>query len=863
MDININDHLPQHKYIRLFNNEEEYNQAIENRELEECNYSVVNKGNLVERLEYQPSTRTTNNDNLKLMNYFSQDDVRLWAGLKIIWGYFGWEEKDFELNGETLKGGQFYKVKPMTVVKTVPDLYQYQHLNNFLLNIDTVTEYEEQDFSTIKSASWLINVPYSTNIIFIPRCYTDLDNLINLEGILINFVSYNTKVEFESDIIFLNNITSINKSIINYNNHNINNKCFINCPKISLSSVTKLYASLLKHECVYLTHHNNSTIEEPIIINKYQSLINLNSIEEVYAIYSINNNLNQYINININEQFHEYLTKDNIQYTRLIYLCKFINANISFNELKEFNIYEPNNNAIFILFDGINKTTSNVLLKNIYIPDLHSKTSSLNQTIYSNKFSLSNTSITIDNVIIIGNDIYINFNNSNIKINYLKIIEKKIKTFDWDISDCLLDIKYFTFRQINHTFNFENCTFDSNDENKIHTFAVSNLSTDIDISFTNCILKENNSILLTEDNTDNVEEDYKLIFLTARFTKSYFSFDKTSSIYKNEMNAIYLFYQSTNSNYIIDEFFYSNRLLNLNFVGVYKKINFNFSKLDNGILTIKSRTNIDINNDDNENLNIIIHNNINNITEEVEDGKIITYLDLNALKYNIFYSNTNNKSSIGVKGSFNIYSDNIKIDSNDTTNMNLIISQYKNINDKGNVTLKCNQVYVDGNPTRQIYIKHIDESANNYYYNFNITLKDYNNITPNDIKFTKDSISRFVKINTINYEDYDYFDISHIVLVTNNNEYITFNINKCKHLKLKHGVFNLNYNDLTDIEDEYLKATCLGNIDFETLYPDEQQPKNYNILTLHRVLYNKFTNTEKEQLLTCWKTINIRENETE
>ena len=108
MNINVNNFTPKHKYIRFYETSAAYQEDVDNHVIEECAYSLVNKGNLVERREYQPSHRTTNNDNLKIMHYLSEDIIEIWAGLKIIWGYFGWKETDYTLNGRTLLALGFF-----------------------------------------------------------------------------------------------------------------------------------------------------------------------------------------------------------------------------------------------------------------------------------------------------------------------------------------------------------------------------------------------------------------------------------------------------------------------------------------------------------------------------------------------------------------------------------------------------------------------------------------------------------------------------------------------------------------------------------------------------------------------------------
>lgn len=84
----------EHKYITLFNNEESY--WNKESSFEEVNYSAI-KTELTDdsKRNYQPSIRTTNKDNEYIMNYWKSDVMRGKFFLEIIWGYFGWEWKDY------------------------------------------------------------------------------------------------------------------------------------------------------------------------------------------------------------------------------------------------------------------------------------------------------------------------------------------------------------------------------------------------------------------------------------------------------------------------------------------------------------------------------------------------------------------------------------------------------------------------------------------------------------------------------------------------------------------------------------------------------------------------------------------------
>lgn len=236
LNINVNDYIPKHKYIRNYASEEEYQQDVDNHEIEECCYSVINSDNNTEIAKYTPSVRTTNGDNEVQLTYYTNDILKRWAGLKIVWGYFGWEENEYTLNGEVLKGGKFYNMKPMNAVYHVDDLYQYDHLNDFLSQVDPINIYEPNDFSHIKSAGLLIYTNAKDEL-FIPKEYFNLDSLKNVKYQYINGRStslYNGL--FGNDNLKL--IT--NATEINYNNMiNVNNIFFINNPCIKCDSYNK------------------------------------------------------------------------------------------------------------------------------------------------------------------------------------------------------------------------------------------------------------------------------------------------------------------------------------------------------------------------------------------------------------------------------------------------------------------------------------------------------------------------------------------------------------------------------------------------------------------------------------------------
>lgn len=148
------------KYLSLFNNLQEFEAAYPT--FEEANYSIINKGNEINLQQYYPSTRTTQGDNEVVMKYLDQDVFKTSFFLEVTWGTFGWEWTYIAYNPETekwevvdqgtenaLKGGNFYKVKNMTKVVSIPDANRVQHIRNFLSS-QPVTEIENFDTSTLQ-----------------------------------------------------------------------------------------------------------------------------------------------------------------------------------------------------------------------------------------------------------------------------------------------------------------------------------------------------------------------------------------------------------------------------------------------------------------------------------------------------------------------------------------------------------------------------------------------------------------------------------------------------------------------------------------------------------------------------------------
>lgn len=181
MPLNIEIPQLEHKYIRLYDTEAEY--EADKDTYEEACYSIVKSIEAIEDnySEYQYSTRTTNNDNEVKGKYWDMEVPNIYAGLEIIWGYFGWEWIDFEWNGETLKGGNFYIVKPMGVVKSIPDGDRLQHINNFITNVSTVRAIEYFNTDNIKYLYHFIILPNILNTSYTINC--DIHTFLNCKEV--------------------------------------------------------------------------------------------------------------------------------------------------------------------------------------------------------------------------------------------------------------------------------------------------------------------------------------------------------------------------------------------------------------------------------------------------------------------------------------------------------------------------------------------------------------------------------------------------------------------------------------------------------------------------------------------------------
>lgn len=142
----------EHKYIRRYNTDEDYQEALDNRELEEAVVSAIVSDREELPDTYQYSTRKTNDDDKVLARFNAEDDIQYFGGLEIIWGYWGWVWNEIEYEGETLQGGHFDPIKNTTTYPMIQDGYRLQHINNLVQSTPNVNEVGYFDASNIVSA---------------------------------------------------------------------------------------------------------------------------------------------------------------------------------------------------------------------------------------------------------------------------------------------------------------------------------------------------------------------------------------------------------------------------------------------------------------------------------------------------------------------------------------------------------------------------------------------------------------------------------------------------------------------------------------------------------------------------------------
>lgn len=125
----------EHRYIRKFNTQQDYQDALDSHQFQEVNVAAVTDDRNDTPDTYQYSHRTTNGDDQILGHYNSSDPVNYFAGLEIIWGYWGWQWQDYTLDGQTLKGGKFINVKSTNRYPDIFDGYRLQHINDLTTEV--------------------------------------------------------------------------------------------------------------------------------------------------------------------------------------------------------------------------------------------------------------------------------------------------------------------------------------------------------------------------------------------------------------------------------------------------------------------------------------------------------------------------------------------------------------------------------------------------------------------------------------------------------------------------------------------------------------------------------------------------------
>ena len=143
MPLDIELPILEHKYIKLYDTQDEYEADKVN--YEEVCYSIVKSAEATDDnySEYQYSIRTTNNDNEVMGKYWDMETLDIYAGLEIIWGYFGWNITTITLLDEKLEGGNFYDTnKKMSIVKSIPDGDRLQHIDYFLYYMNSNTNFK-------------------------------------------------------------------------------------------------------------------------------------------------------------------------------------------------------------------------------------------------------------------------------------------------------------------------------------------------------------------------------------------------------------------------------------------------------------------------------------------------------------------------------------------------------------------------------------------------------------------------------------------------------------------------------------------------------------------------------------------------
>lgn len=522
MNININDYIPTHKYIKLYEDEEDYNEDVNNHLIEECAYSLVNKNNNETEQEYTPSTRTTNGDNLVKFNYFDKDKINIWAGLSIIWGYFGFQKTTYELDGEQLTGGNFTFIKPMTVVKEIPDGYTLQHINDFLryAPYNSIAEIQFFDTTNIKSASYVFyNI--KTNCIIDTKVLTNWSNLKTIlstfwDTVVYSAIKENIIIDFSSLETGFNRINDryISPVIIesvnwhDFYNYSIYSSNFAFIPytvKFKLDSLQDEYFidTISYNHIKYLFNNNVLTF------NFKDYSINFNN-SDCYITYNTpiyNNFVYNYDNVQQNGAVFNLIKDSEYNYDNAITVTfninltgthfALINRTNNINNIYKFN-FDDSNPVNFICFYFNYIDTNNFIVNKDYnfYGDFYFVNCTINKDIEGKGY--------IQNCIV--NNIVTSLNKTYFKYTILKITNSD---FNNTVNIYATDITESNFNEITNINKFttiDNCDFKKdliiNNDRKdgvisnayIRNSNLTNITSNINISISNSIINGNISI---------------------------------------------------------------------------------------------------------------------------------------------------------------------------------------------------------------------------------------------------------------------------------------------------------------------------------------------------------------------------------
>lgn len=392
-----------HKYINTYDTNEEYESDKVN--YEEVNYSLVKSELATDKnfSEYQFSIRTTNNDNLKKGKYWSFENINIYAGLDIIWGYFGWQYTDYEYEGEILKGGNFTITKPMTIVKNIPDGSKLQHINNFLryANNNSINKIEYFDTSNIKIASYVFYNITNDCIIDqnILKKWTSLEHIINIFTKYLNI--YNNLND--GDIVDFSNLKEGSDYITNLGHNNDNYEVIAEYNYHQFNKLIKfkfgnlqdnIFRDILSYNIIK-TLYNKNIFE--YTFNNY--ILNLNNTNcEIYHIIPVYDNFIYNLYNEANYNFIIYL------YTDFEYENKICNLTFNINNFtgNKLHIIGNNNNSYGINQNNIYniniESSEDIIFTDFYYYQLNDNNIIINKTIekYSGNVKFYNCIINKD-----------------------------------------------------------------------------------------------------------------------------------------------------------------------------------------------------------------------------------------------------------------------------------------------------------------------------------------------------------------------------------------------------------------------------------------------------------------------------------